>query len=139
MCHLIPFFKAPDALALGWCAGSPRRTPSARLCTPPAHRSELFLATETDGAKYIFLVLFLLFKECALLAVVPLGLQAVSIPENKGQHLMAPWCVVRSPGRVCMAPDGGQGLSWGQLTRGSPAALLWGLLWGRGLSRRQHT
>lgn len=134
MCHFIPFFKAPDVLVLGWYARSPQRTPCAGLCTPPAYRSELCLVTETDGAKYVFLVLFLLFKECALLAVVTFGLQAVSIPENKGQRLMEPWCVVRSPGRVCVAPDWGQGLSWGQLTRGSPAALLWGLLWGQGLS-----
>lgn len=76
--------------------------------------------TETDGAKYVFLVLFLLFKECALLAVVPFGLQAVSIPENKGQHLMEPWCVVRSPGRVCMAPDWGQASLGGSSPEGAP-------------------
>lgn len=51
----------------------------------------------TYGAKYLFFVLFLLFKECALLAVVIFGLQAVSIPENKGHGLMEPWCVCLQP------------------------------------------
>lgn len=84
------------------------------------HTDQLFLVTETDGAKYVFLVLFLLFKECALLAVVTFGLQAVSIPENKDRCLTEPWCVVRSPGRVCMAPDWGQGLSWRSSPEGAP-------------------
>lgn len=53
--------------------------------------------TGTYGAKYLFFVLFLLFKECALLAVVIFGLQAVSIPENKDQRLMEQWCVCLQP------------------------------------------
>lgn len=42
-------------------------------------------------------VLFLFFKECALLAMVIFRLLAVSIPENKDQHLV-------EQRRVCLQP-----------------------------------